>query len=198
MGRYECPHQELHLGSLEEQYVLLNTEPTLWSVFRKYFKICTSVIGYFHFRCKKWLYLLDCFLINLKCMLWNINGIFFSSLLLSLCKPWLKGTENKLVTRTQMLVSAPPCLTQWQYPHILNPLLMPGQDTQCRHRRLWEGEEAVKVQPSTTDILTFRETTHNQSTCNFPQTPVPKSWPKPHSGEGATATDEFCSWLCDA
>lgn len=124
--------------------------------------------------------------------------VFFLAVCFSLCKPWLKGTENKLVTRTQMLVSAPPCLTQWQYPHILNPLLMPGQDTQCRHRRLWEGEEAVKVQPSTTDILTFRETTHNQSTCNFPQTPVPKSWPKPHSGEGATATDEFCSWLCDA
>lgn len=27
-------------------------------------------------------------------------------------KPWLEGTENKLIIRTQMLVTGPPYLTQ--------------------------------------------------------------------------------------
>lgn len=119
MGRYERPHQELHLGSLEEQYVLLNTEPTLWSVFRKYFKICTSVIGYFHFRCKKWLYLLDCFLINLKCMLWNINGIFFSSLLLSLSLSVNPGWKAQKISLLQELRCWCQLLPAWHSDSIL-------------------------------------------------------------------------------
>lgn len=92
--------------------------------------------------------------------MWDINGHYFSSFLwLFFFKPWIDGTENKLVTRTRMLATASLNLIDTRtLNHCPHSLVLPGQ--------------ARRLQGSTMEEAcgdTSRETTHHhQSTRNIP------------------------------
>lgn len=95
--------------------------------------------------------------------------IFFSSFLcfvLFFFKPWIDGTENKLVTRTRMLATASLNLIQGHWTTVL--ILSYCQDKLGGFREVpWK--KPVETQPSITDLFTSRETTHHhQSTRNIP------------------------------